>query len=112
MRVRYESEELTMDIGPKCVIVQCFCEAPSAAWDLDLDLKKELSSGLSISVLNQITMTTKLYFYEGIKAKNHFYMWQQSCIFFFVPLFQMHINVHKRTNTCIEDLECSTVSQT
>ena len=98
--------------GHKYVIAECFCEAPSAAWDLDLDPQKKYSSVLSVTELNHIPMTTKLYFYEGIKAKNHFYMWQQTSVFLpFLFFFQVHINLQKPTNTCTEDLEWRAVSQ-
>lgn len=46
-------------------------------------------------------MTTKLCFYEDVKPKNYFSMWQQSSLV--LPLFQVRMNVHKHTNTRIEE---------
>ncbi len=41
-KVRDEIGEFMVDIGPKTVMIQCFCETPSAAWDIDIALKKNI----------------------------------------------------------------------
>lgn len=39
-----------MDMRPKRLIFHCFCEVPSAAWDLDFALERTLNCFIHYSV--------------------------------------------------------------
>lgn len=93
MRVMYETRGHNQ---PKSASVKHPC---SLGFQLCFKKNTGLFSPLQFKV--PLLWQPSYVFYEDVKPKNYFSMWQQSSLV--LPLFQVRMNVHKHTNTRIEE---------